>query len=119
MPSKALKPCKHAGCPELVQSGYCDNHKKDKYDYDTRRGSSSERGYSYKWRKYREVFLIKHPVCVECLENGIVTPANVVDHIIPHKGNYRLFWDSTNHQALCKRCHDRKTVMEDGGFGRK
>ncbi len=45
-------------------------------------------------------------------------PATVVDHIRPHKGNQELFWDVTNWGALCKRCHDIKTVKEDGGFGR-
>jgi prophage lambdaSa04, HNH endonuclease family protein len=28
-----------------------------------------------------------------------------------------LFWDKTNWQAMSKRCHDRKTAREDGGFG--
>ena len=40
-------------------------------------------------------------------------PASVVDHIKPHKGDYDLFWDEANHQALCKRCHDIKTATED------
>jgi 5-methylcytosine-specific restriction protein A len=47
-----------------------------------------------------------------------VVAAVVVDHIIPHKGDKALFWDSGNWQALCKRCHDVKTATEDGGFGR-
>lgn len=44
--------------------------------------------------------------------------ATVVDHIIPHKGDYERFWDRSGWQSLCKRCHDQKTVHEDGGFGR-
>ena len=40
---------------------------------------------------------------------GKVVPAIVVDHIIPHRGNQRLFWDMKNWQPLCKDCHDRKT----------
>jgi 5-methylcytosine-specific restriction protein A len=46
-------------------------------------------------------------------------PAIVVDHIIPHKGNYKLFWDKSNWQSLCKSCHDKKTAREDGAFGNK
>ncbi|WP_315974057.1 HNH endonuclease signature motif containing protein [Paenibacillus melissococcoides] len=42
---------------------------------------------------------------------------HVVDHIKPHKGDYNLFWDPENHQPMNKRCHDRKTAKEDGGFG--
>jgi 5-methylcytosine-specific restriction protein A len=45
-------------------------------------------------------------------------PATVVDHIKPHRGNQESFWDSDNWRAMCKRCHDIKTVKEDGGFGR-
>ena len=36
---------------------------------------------------------------------------------LANKGDYDLFWDEANHQALCKRCHDIKTATEDGGFG--
>lgn len=45
--------------------------------------------------------------------------AEVVDHIVPHKGDLSLFWSRSNWQSLCKRCHDIKTAMEDGGFGRR
>ena len=27
MPRKALKPCKHPGCPRLTEGAYCDEHK--------------------------------------------------------------------------------------------
>lgn len=39
--------------------------------------------------------------------------ATVVDHIKPHRGDKILFWDESNWQALCKQCHDRKTMTED------
>lgn len=39
--------------------------------------------------------------------------AEVVDHIVPHRGDEKLFWDESNWQALCKRCHDSKTMTED------
>lgn len=26
MPRKALKPCKHPGCPRLTEGAYCDEH---------------------------------------------------------------------------------------------
>lgn len=117
MPSKPLRPCSHPGCSTLVQSGYCDVHKKDKQSYDRYRGSAHERGYTSAWARYSKQFLKAHPLCEECLKNGIVEPSEVTDHIIPHKGDMVLFWDKKNHQALSKRCHDRKTAKEDGGFG--
>ena len=43
-----------------------------------------------------------------------MTASTTVDHIIPHKGDRKLFWDKTNWQALCKPCHDAKTAREDG-----
>lgn len=64
------------------------------------------------------MFLAQHLWCVECERGGRLTPATVVDHVIPHKGDRRLFWDMSNWQALCVRCHNSKTAREDGGFGR-
>jgi len=46
---------------------------------------------------------------MECQRNGKLSPATVVDHILPHRGDEDLFWDESNWQPLCKRCHDRKT----------
>ena len=54
----------------------------------------------------------------QCATKGCVQRASVVDHVIPHHGSSALFFDRANLQALCKRCHDRKTAREDGGFGR-
>lgn len=96
----------------------CDKHKVEvRKQADERRGSSTERGYGYKWQKARDGFLKKNPLCVHHLENNQVERSTVVDHIVPHKGDQTLFWDRTNWQALCKPCHDAKTAREDGGFG--
>lgn len=120
MPISARKPCSHAGCNVLVRGvSRCDKHKSDnKRLVDQNRGSASERGYGHKWRKAREGFLKKHPLCVSCESTGITTAAVVVDHIIPHRGNKDIFWDRDNWQPLCKSCHDRKTATIDVGFGR-
>ncbi len=72
------------------------------------------RGYTRKWENYRLRFLAKHPFCEMCLAAGTGWPgckqyvvATVVDHIQPHKGDMKLFWQASNHRALCKPCHDR------------
>lgn len=84
------------------------------------RASARERGYDTAWEKASKGYLIRHPLCVHCLAEGIVTTSTVTDHIIPHRGDMVLFWASdTNWQALCKRHHDKKTATEDGGFGNK
>ena len=74
---------------------------------------ASERGYGAKWQRERRKFLDSNPFCVKCYEEGHLTKATVVDHIKPHRGDQKLFWDRGNWQALCKRCHDRKTLTED------
>ena len=51
-----------------------------------------------------------------CERRGVLTPATVVDHIIPHRGDMTLFWDSANWQPLCKSCHDSdKQMLEKSG----
>lgn len=73
------------------------------------RGSSSKRGYGYAWQQARKRFLEQYPMCRECVREGFVEAATVVDHIEPHRGNKKLFWDEHNWQPLCKRHHDEKT----------
>jgi 5-methylcytosine-specific restriction endonuclease McrA len=51
-----------------------------------------------------------------CTRRGIVTPANVVDHKRPHRGDEELFFDPDNLDSLCKPCHDgAKQEMEKSG----
>jgi len=120
MPYKPKTPCRHPGCPEKAEKGgYCEKHKKQiRKKYDNERGTSAQRGYGARWQKARKIYLREHPLCVKCLEEGQVTAATVVDHIIPHKGDYGLFWDVDNWQSLCERHHNEKTAKEDGGFGK-
>jgi len=81
------------------------------------RPSASKRGYGSRWKKVRARQLRIEPLCRLCSNEGIIKVANVVDHIIPHKGNSDLMWSSSNHQSLCTPCHNSKTAREDGGFG--
>ena len=118
MPLAAPKPCNYPGCGVLVRDGSsrCDKHKRaESRALDLRRGSSSERGYSYKWQQARKGFLRAHRLCVMCESHGEVVAATVVDHITPHKGDKALFWQRSNWQPLCKPCHDSKTATEDRG----
>jgi 5-methylcytosine-specific restriction protein A len=120
MVTRAKTICRHAGCPKLVDvSGHCEKHAaQHQQQSDAKRGSASSRGYNHKWRKARITFLKRSPLCAECEREGIVCAATVVDHIKAHKGDQVLFWDTSNWQSLCKQHHDRKTAIEDGGFGR-
>lgn len=120
MPYKLKRPCKAFMCPEMAENkGYCIehqsliverkqsiNHRETHKQYNTTR-----------WRKYRVSFLKANPLCVMCKPK--LNASTVVDHIIPHKGDIKLFWDKSNHQALCYSCHNRKTAKYDGGFKNK
>lgn len=83
------------------------------------RPSSAVRGYGARWQRAREQYLRLCPLCVKCMLEGKITPAKVVDHIVPHKGDMVLFWDVNNWQPLCVQHHNSKTAKEDGGFGKK
>ena len=112
LPTRPKVPCHHPGCPELVPAGtkYCDIHK-PMHPEEAR--SAGSRGYGKAWQKARREYLNAHPLCVECQKEGRYVKATVVDHIIPHRGDQKLFWDRTNWQALCKKHHDLKTGNED------
>jgi 5-methylcytosine-specific restriction endonuclease McrA len=95
--------------------------------------SSTARGYGYKWQQARAAYLVKHPFCVyclreagisdsqdvvsvgmECMTKGMRLPyAQVVDHIVAHKGDMTLFWDSNNWQSLCSTHHSRDKQREE------
>lgn len=120
MPQALARACHVMGCP---QTHPCSAHPPrqrtrrssiSQRDYDQQRGSAASRGYDSRWRRAREAYLRKHPLCVSCKARGLTTAARVVDHIEPHRGDMKKFWDSTNWQALCdartgRGCHDRKT----------
>jgi 5-methylcytosine-specific restriction protein A len=114
MPALPRRLCLFPGCCKVVGSGYCKEHKAK---YERSADSAAWHGlYNAEWRRYRLTYLAEHPLCVACPLYRL-TPATVVDHIQPHRGNRSLFWDAGNHQALCKQCHDRKTAKETAGFG--
>ena len=114
MPWKPKHICNYPGCQTLTYDRYCEKHKKEMMKIQNERSSKM---YTYKWRKASKEFLKKHPLCAECQREGRLTPATEVDHIKPHGGNLRLFWNKKNWQPLCKSCHSKKTAKEDGGFG--
>lgn len=83
------------------------------------RKSACKRGYTRAWGLARKMFMRRNPYCKNC-GAPIDDPAKfVVDHIDPVSGrDDPNFWDEWNWQVLCCSCHGRKTVLQDGGFGR-
>lgn len=55
--------------------------------------------------------LEQQPMCEECERRGRLTPAQMVDHIVPiNKGGTPL--DMDNLQSLCNACHARKSAQD-------
>ena len=120
MPEAPLRPCS-GGCGLLVERGLCSfcKAKRGGNATDGRR-SSTQRGYGARWQASSKAWLAKHPFCADPfgVHGDNAVPATEADHIVPHKGDMKLFWNfDTNIQGLCKSCHSRKTASE-GGFGR-
>ena len=85
------------------------------------RPTTAARGYGGRWQRLARMFLRRHPLCADPFDihaaERRIEAAECVDHVVPlrHGGSN----DESNLQALCTSCHARKTVLHDGGFGRR
>ena len=85
----------------------------------TLRGNPVARNDFYKtarWQRLRKFQLMEHPLCKFCLQRGIVTAANVVDHVTPHRDDWTDFITGEL-QSLCAPCHNAaKRQIELRGY---
>ena len=107
MPYSPAKPCRYPGCPALTHERYCAKHKTvagreyNKYS----RAPDHNQTYCYRWRKIRNLYISKHPLCEECLKAGRYVPADEVHHIQPtDQGGSHA---DDNLMSLCKSCHTK------------
>ena len=68
--------------------------------------------HSVTWRKLRLSLLKHEPLCRVCKAKGIIKQATVADHLIPARITSLSFYDSSNLQPLCAKCHDKKSRDE-------
>jgi len=61
-----------------------------------------------RWKALRA--LVLREALYQCAECGQILLALEVDHIRKHDGSPVRFWDRANLQALCRTCHQRKTM---------
>jgi len=67
-----------------------------------------------RWQKLRWLVLREAGfICAMCGKAETETKNLVADHIIPHRGDERLFWDRDNLQCLDKHCHDSVKQREE------
>jgi 5-methylcytosine-specific restriction protein A len=90
------------GCPLIVKGGRCTLHAK-RHNHETRKLYHLRR-----WEKDLRPRVLADQA-YSCAICGQVALSLHADHVIPHDGNPRLFWDRNNLQALCPTCHARKS----------
>lgn len=129
MPISAPSPCATPGCAELVASGHCEQHRRQRQTgYDERRGNRHARGYDAEWYRWLAAFrrgddlaietvdgaaaLLSRNRCAACWRDGQRTIHGLeYDHIVPLGcGGPRL--DVDNVQPLCAQHHRAKTAGE-------
>jgi len=108
MPTLNNKQCWNPSCPNMKP---CPVHGERK-DHDRIRPDYYRWYYQKSWLVMRIRQLKRIPYCESCEEKGRYSIATEVDHIIPHRGDSALFFDSDNLQSLCESCHSAKTYTE-------
>lgn len=124
MPNRPPHPCPGVGprrgrCSSLIKASesYCEECKpfvkKATREYDKKRDQTLERKFlhSRSWRKERNMYLDKHPLCERCLPIGRTVPAVLVHH----KDRNELNRAEENKEALCNSCHEAEHKGERWG----
>ena len=96
-------PCKHLSEPG---SSYCQEHRPKPL------AKVADAFYlSTGWRRFRDWYIRKNPLCELCQKEGRIVPATLVDHIAELK-DLGAPYDEGNVQSLCASCHAKKTKAD-------
>lgn len=125
--------CATPGCPETVDRGHCDEHRRRR---EAARPTAATRGYDQAWARYSRDRLRRLPWCGQredgsidaqhsrCAQDGLKTLARCTDHIVPMSAGGSK-WNASNHLSLCIACNswkagtiERKARKHRGGPGR-
>lgn len=117
MPTSPKTPCRYPGCPKLTHERYCPEHQKqvDSQYNRYQRDLDTQKRYGTAWKKIRVQYLLAHPLCELCKEEGRLTPTQEVHHILPLRDGGTH--DDENLMSLCKACHSSITAKEGGRWG--
>uniref|UniRef100_UPI0040475BDE HNH endonuclease n=1 Tax=Shewanella sp. TaxID=50422 RepID=UPI0040475BDE len=108
-------------CCKLVatKDGRCELHQLKQLPSNTvrsqDRSSTTVNNHIYqstKWRKLRARKFKEQPLCEHCYKLNIITPTDVIDHIVAIIDDDTLAYTYSNLQALCHSCHNIKTAKE-------
>ena len=120
MPKKAGSACEWPGCPVIHYNGkYCDEHmaeRKSTYAKTYKKKESRKHLLDFynsrAWKGLRQHHITRNPLCKSCELEGLIVPADHVDHIIEIRDDWDKRLDSNNLQSLCISCHSKKTLKE-------
>ena len=121
-PSSPGKLCHDCFKQALAGEAHCADHFKSKgqlsKEKDTERRENDPLRDLYsqaRWRHTRARILQRDPLCMVCGNHA----STICDHIVDahlfvalHHGDLESFYDESNHQGMCKACHDVKTKSE-------
>ncbi|MFT8813227.1 HNH endonuclease [Oenococcus sp.] len=126
--------CEQDGCHRVIpfEERYCQIHAKLHQDYRGRNQYQINQSYNRArskddrikfyhtrtWSHLRQLAIQRdHSLCRYCLIDGIVTPFEYVDHIVPVEFDVGKQKDITNLVCACKSCHEKKTAWEQRYYG--
>lgn len=75
-------------------------------------GQSQKYYNSLMWKKLRNSYIRKNPLCEVCLSKDIITPAEHIHHRIPfltgltEEQRWSLLLDVDNLMSVCRSCHN-------------
>lgn len=111
-PPKALKPCRKVGLSHISIMA-------KRPDYRSEEAKAYRHLYwTQRWRKKAKAQREEEPLCRRCAARGLIVPATVANHIIPHRGDLTLFWEGEL-ESTCAPCHDGVIAFEEArGYGK-
>lgn len=115
--AKRMRVCSRPGCGALTRQGMCDTCKRES---ESKRGSSTQRGYGAGHTTFRRAVLAKHPVCVLCRR----APSRVADHWPLSRRELVAAGRNPNDprygRGLCTPCDSAQTARrQPGGWNRR
>lgn len=128
-----LHRCRAYGCRKMipVSESHCNEHLEQKRNRETDKSydqwrktnrKAGKRNNFYKqsaWKNHKqpEIMARDHRLCKYCDLVGCVTPADLVDHVVPREIAPELELEDEYLVASCKACHNLKTVWEQSYYG--
>lgn len=121
--------CNKSGCKNITTERYCPEHtfsvehqKKERHrHYDKYQRDQKAAGFynSKEWERARQQALVRdNGLCQDCLDQMLMTSADVVDHIKPIKHFWNLRLTLSNLRSLCHAHHNRKTAEDKRRYER-